>query len=151
MASGRCKSTVDVHLLLVCKRQVLLQLRQNTGYEDGSFHFPAGHVEEGENALEAVIREADEELGLALREDWLELVYTLHRQSDGSRVSLFFACHAWAGAPTAKEPHKCAELRWCAPDALPARMVPYARHAFEQIRTGKRFGTFGWPGRTALP
>ena len=45
--------------------EVLLQLRQNTGYMDGHWAAgAAGHVERGETAYDAARREACEELGL---------------------------------------------------------------------------------------
>ena len=51
---------------------VLLQLRQNTGYMDGCWAAgAAGHVELGETAADAAVREVHEELGLATAPDAL--------------------------------------------------------------------------------
>jgi 8-oxo-dGTP diphosphatase len=45
--------------------EVLLQLRQNTGYMDGHWAAAAaGHVERGETAYDTARREAVEELGV---------------------------------------------------------------------------------------
>ena len=45
--------------------QVLLQLRQGTGYMDGHWACGAsGHVEAAESVLETAVRETDEELGI---------------------------------------------------------------------------------------
>ncbi|MGH3446485.1 MAG: NUDIX domain-containing protein, partial [Nocardioidaceae bacterium] len=48
--------------------EVLLQLRQNTGYMDDHWAAAAaGHVELGETVQEAAVRETAEELGIAIQ------------------------------------------------------------------------------------
>jgi len=54
------------YLLFFKENRVLLLRRLNTGYQDGSYSVPAGHVEEGESLLRCLIREAKEEVGLSL-------------------------------------------------------------------------------------
>ncbi|WOE51888.1 NUDIX domain-containing protein [Sulfuracidifex metallicus] len=54
---------------------MLLQLRKNTGYRDGWWSVVAGHVEAKESATSAMIREAKEEAGIALRPEDLILVH----------------------------------------------------------------------------
>ena len=44
------------------KKQILLSKRKNTGYKDGEYELPGGHLEENEDLYEAMIREAKEEL-----------------------------------------------------------------------------------------
>ena len=47
---------------------VLLALRQGTGFADGMWNLPSGKAETAETAVAAVIREAHEELGIRLSE-----------------------------------------------------------------------------------
>ena len=45
---------------------VLLSRRYQTGWHDGEYSVPAGHVEAGETVTQAALREAREEVGLEL-------------------------------------------------------------------------------------
>lgn len=42
--------------------EILLLKRKNTGYYDGGYSLPAGHVEDGEFASIAIVKEMKEEL-----------------------------------------------------------------------------------------
>ncbi|GAA4122009.1 hypothetical protein GCM10022415_25400 [Knoellia locipacati] len=111
--------------------EVLLQQRAHTGYMDGHWVAgAAGHVEPGESAVEAAVREAHEELGVDLREGDLELL-TVMQRTDGTddpveqRVDWFWASRAWTGTPVISEPHKCADLGWHPLGALPEPVPAY--------------------------
>jgi len=42
-----------------------------------------------------------------------------------------------------KKPEKCDELKWVAPDDLPANMTPHVRHAVECAERGEIFSELG--------
>ncbi|MDQ3325063.1 MAG: NUDIX domain-containing protein [Actinomycetota bacterium] len=97
--------------------EVLLHLRQNTGYRDGHWALPAGHVEAGESVVAAAVREVREETGLAIRAEDLLPLTTVHRTVRGGgpieqRADMFFATSAWVGDPQVMEPVKNAGWRW---------------------------------------
>lgn len=135
---------LDVHLLFQADHKILLGKRQNTGYADGQFHLPAGHLEEDESVVAAAIREAKEELGVIIMPKDLELVYTLHQRSNVGRLGLFFRVHRWTGTLENREPEKCGGLFWFEFSQLPREMVSYARDALINYRAGERFGLRGW-------
>ncbi|AXH97746.1 dihydrofolate reductase [Ornithinimicrobium avium] len=122
--------------------QVLLQLRRGTGFMDGRWACgAAGHVELGESATQAAVREAAEELGVTLDPAALDYVATLHRtvavhQPIEERVDLFFAARTWEGRPAALEGDKAADLRWWPLDALPELLVPHERQALDVLAAG---------------
>ncbi len=52
----RARFPATVHLLLFRAGEVLLQRRLNTGYRDGEYSVPAGHLDGGETVIAAGIR-----------------------------------------------------------------------------------------------
>jgi 8-oxo-dGTP diphosphatase len=127
--------------------EVLLQLRQNTGFMDDHWAAAAaGHIERGETAYTAALREAHEELGLEDVE--LNFVTSMQRtrRADAidERIDFFFTARAWSGEPRIMEPEKCAELRWCPLVALPEPVVPHERVVLDGLRLGDL------PGYTAF-
>ena len=53
--------------------EVLLQRRYQTGYMDGRYDLPSGHVERGEKLLDAAVRELQEEVKVTVRPEDLQL------------------------------------------------------------------------------
>jgi 8-oxo-dGTP pyrophosphatase MutT (NUDIX family) len=132
--------------------QVLLQLRQNTGYRDGFWaSAAAGHVEAGESVLEAAVREAAEELAVRIDPADLVPLTTMHRtQGNGDpideRVDFFFECRRWEGEPYLVEPHKAAALGWFALDTPPDPVVPHELTLLAALAEGavRPVTTFGF-------
>ena len=119
-------------------REVLLQLREGTGYMDGHWAAAvAGHVEKGESVFEAAAREAIEEMDV--RDIVLTPLCAMHRTGVGEdpvdeRVDYFFSATSWSGEPRIVEADKCADLRWFGLDDLPGNVVPHERQVLEALR-----------------
>ena len=73
----RFKMRVAVHIILEHNNEFLLLRKYNTGYEDGKYCFPGGHVEKGEPIHKAMIREAREEIGIEIKDENLNLIHIL--------------------------------------------------------------------------
>ncbi|WP_433578556.1 NUDIX hydrolase [Nocardia brasiliensis] len=140
----RHKVTGDVHLLLRRGNEVLFGQRQNTGYEDGAWHLPSGHLEAGESVIAALIREAEEEIGVTIAPEDVHFAHIMHNSSSGGRMAFFFTVRKWHGDPTNLEPEKCSALEWFAADALPDQMIGYCRKAMQDIADGTAFSAYGW-------
>ncbi|MFE7776718.1 methyltransferase domain-containing protein [Streptomyces sp. NPDC057445] len=141
-APRRHSEVVDVHLVLRRGDEVLLARREGTGYADGLWNGPSGHVEDGEDVRRAMVREANEEIGVALMPDDLRVALVMQHRGPGDppRTSWFFEAEYPAGGePYNREPHKCSELAWHRFDALPDDMVASCRAGFEAYRKGERF------------
>jgi len=135
----------EAHLFLFRDEHILLLRRQNTGYEDGNYSVVAGHIDGGETARSAMAREAREEAGLEIRPDDLCMCHVIHRLGTQERISFFFSTQVWRGEPKNMEPEKCSELGWYSLTALPPNVVPYIRHAIDQVIQGNSYSEFGWP------
>ena len=123
--------------------RILLQLRRGTGSLNGHWAASAaGHVEPGEDALAAVVREAAEEIGVGIDRGDLLPLCAVHRtaapeERGDERVDFFFACTRWSGTPERREPHRAAELRWFDLAALPEPVVPHELLVLEGLRGGR--------------
>ncbi|WP_227997114.1 NUDIX hydrolase [Nocardia australiensis] len=140
----RHKVTGDVHLLLRRGDEVLFGQRRNTGFEDGAWHLPSGHLEAGESVVAALIREAEEEIGVTIAPEDVHFGHIMHNSSSGGRMAFFFTVRTWQGEPSNREPEKCSTLEWFAADALPNHMIDYCRAAMQDIRDGTAFSVYGW-------
>lgn len=122
--------------------EVLLQLRQGTGYRDGHWAAAAaGHVEADESVHAAACREAAEEVGVRIDPADLEPLTAMHRTHANhdpidERVDFFFACRRWTGEPRLLEAAKAADLRWFPLAALPEPVVPHERFVLDGLRAG---------------
>lgn len=141
---ARVKLIVAMHMLFLKDDQVLLLRRFNTGYEDGRYSVPAGHLEPLETIKSGAVREAREECGVDIHPENLELVQVMHRREGDERLDFFFAVKKWAGNIRNMEPDKCDELRWCSMETLPENVVPYIRQAIEDYQHGACYAEFGW-------
>ncbi|MED1781217.1 NUDIX domain-containing protein [Brevibacillus fortis] len=144
MQKERFAMQVAVHLFLVRGTQVLLLRRYNTGYEDGNYSVPAGHLDGNEEVKTAAIREAKEECGIEIDPANLEIVGVMHRRSNDERIDFFVAAIEWRGEIINAEPNKCDELVWVDMDKLPPNVIPYVRQALSNFRRKQWFDSFGW-------
>ncbi len=144
MASSRFTLPSAVHLFLQQENSVLFSRRYNTGYEDGSFSVPAGHLNGGETVREAMIREAQEEIGITIKPDDLHIVGVMHRKSDDERIDWFLHAANWKGTVTNMEVHKCDLLEWFPINQAPQNLIPYVLRALENFRDGRWFDSFGF-------
>lgn len=141
----RFKLVVAVHLLLIENGKILLLRRYNTGYEDGNYSVPAGHIDGNESIIKAMQREALEEAGIKIEEDDLEVVHAMHRKSkDRESIDYFLSCKKYEGTIRIMEKDKCDELQFYDIERLPNNVIPYVRKAIECYQKNEKFSVYGW-------
>lgn len=140
----RFKLVPTSHLILMKDGKVLLARRLNTGWMDGNYSVPAGHLDGNETFLQAMVREAKEEAGIDLDEKDLQVVHVMHRKTDHERIDFFIQAKKWNGMPRIMEPDKCDDMSWFDLDKLPDNTIPYIRQAIEMIRNKVFYSEHGW-------
>ena len=82
----------------------------------GLWEFPGGKLEPGESPEQAAIREAHEELGIAIEESCLApFAFASHGYETFHLLMPLYLCRKWRGTPTARE-HGA--TRWVRPARL---------------------------------
>lgn len=99
--------------------RVLLAQRPPGKSMAGLWEFPGGKVDPGETPEAALMRELDEELGIATWSSCLApLTFASHAYDDFHLLMPLFVCRKWQGQPHAREGQSLAWVR-------PARFADY--------------------------
>ena len=121
--------------------KILLQRRQGTKLWPGFLALPAGHIDEGENAIDAVIREAKEELSIEICEEDIIDSFVVNRRNKSLKpyFDVYFEIDTYKGEITINEPEKCSELKWVDINNLPYDMIDFEVEALENRKKGITF------------
>jgi len=137
-------ANINIYLLLKKGDQLLLSLRENTGYMDGMHGLVAGHVENNESASQALVREAMEEAGIKINPDHISTVHIMHRQTDRNNIDIFMQCKDYEGHISNIEPHKCKNLTFYSTKNLPDTTIPYIKTALQNIQNNIFYSELNW-------
>lgn len=138
-------SIPGVCLIIKKNGKILSILRSNTGFKDGEYSVPGGHVEPDETFKQAAAREAMEEVGLHVRPEDLVYKMTVHRKStQDTRVDVWFEVLSWTGQEKNMEPDVHDSIKWIDEDKLPDNFVDYMLFGITNIAEGIAYGEFAW-------
>jgi ADP-ribose pyrophosphatase YjhB (NUDIX family) len=146
---------VDVHLLLLSDGDLLLGRRANTGYGDGAYEPPSGRLAERETLVEAAVRVAAAQVGIALDPARVSLAHVMHDVSGHGRMAFFLTADGWTrpgdsrdvdvdvdGAERLAGTESYSDFGWYPLTELPANMIDRARVAVRNYAAGARFSTY---------
>ena len=118
-ASGRC--------------EILLLKRQGTGYYDGYYDLPGGHLEANEDIFDGMIREAKEEIGITIKREDMKILHIYHKYKRGMLKFVFKVCK-YEGIPINNELDKCEKIEWIDLENLPENIVPSIKIELDNIK-----------------
>lgn len=133
----------SVFTAIIRNNEILLLRRQNTGWLDGYYDLPAGHLEDKETLKEGTARELKEEACLDVKLANLRLIhiYQNHNNPERPHYGFVFQASSWKGTPKIGEPDKCNDIGFFPLDNLPT-IPPYVRAALSKL--GSREVTFSY-------
>lgn len=143
--SNRFTYIGSAYLFLIKDNEILLQRRFQTGFMDGFYGVPSGHLDGNESAREGCAREIKEEIGITIAPTDMTVVHVMHRKASADeRIDFFMTAESYTGEIENREPHKCDDLRWFPLDALPENIVDYVQVAIEHYKNGVSYSEFGY-------
>ena len=93
--------------------------RQNSGFRDGFYALPAGHIELGESPMHAMIRELSEEIGITATPSDIRIIHICHSFSPQETTpevrqyfSFYYEVLNYTGTPYNAEPEKSESISW---------------------------------------
>lgn len=138
----RNKIPITVQLILKKDNQILLLRRYQTGYEDGKYCLPGGHVEAGEEIMQAMLRETKEEIGVIINKEDLVLKHILNRKCPkGEYLDFILQAEKWEGIPNIEEKDKSDDLRWFSLTELPENILYYIS---DMLNKDSIYISYGW-------
>lgn len=139
-------------IVLDAEERVLLGRRAGVGYGAGMWGFPGGRVERGEELAAAAVREALEEVGIAVQPADVQSLGVCRYDLGGVMgADCFFLARHWTGEPAPLD--KTSEVGWFALNSLPADVLPWLPGVLDaHLRRGVRVSEQldGWDGVRAL-
>ena len=119
------KLTLVVAVALIdADNRVLIAQRPEGKQLAGLWEFPGGKIEPGERPEETLIRELDEELGIAVKAACLApLTFASHAYETFHLLMPLYVCRRWDGFVQSREGQA---LKWVRPQALREYPMPPA-------------------------
>jgi 8-oxo-dGTP diphosphatase len=128
---------VGAGVIIVHEGKTLLAKRKGS-HGEGAWGSLGGHVEFGESPVDAVKREALEELGIEIGN--IRFVVCTNLVKYGKHyVDLTFLADIVSGEPRIVESDRIEYLEWFPVDELPDPLFEPVRIAFEAMKTGQSF------------
>lgn len=147
MSAKRHLVRAAVFIMFEKDDKVLLLRRHNTGYRDGEYTLPAGHVEANETFLQTCVREAKEEVCVDVLPQDLKLAHVMQRHENGvDIVDYYFTVRVWRGEPRIGELHKADDIKWATRDEIKKHAIHFVNKAIESATNSILFSYDGLKG-----
>lgn len=140
--NGRLQVVPSIFTVIEKDGKYLLLRRANTGYMDGWYDLPAGHLEDREKFKAGAVRELKEEANIDAHPKDLSLLhFHQNHTNEPPHYGYIFLARKWQGQPKIMEPGKCDDMGWFGLNELPEKTLPYTKKALENLRDFKEPST----------
>ncbi len=140
--SERFKLIGGVFCLIIKDNKVLMELRKNK-FDAGLYSLVGGCMEDGETVKQAAVREIEEEVGLEVHEDDIEVISVLHRitpkPDSWQSIEFVLLVNKFSGNPNLLENNVCGDLKWFPLENLPQNISHYAKQAIDNYINKEMF------------
>jgi 8-oxo-dGTP pyrophosphatase MutT (NUDIX family) len=89
------RMSAAVHLLLIKNDQILLLRRFNTGWQDGFYSLPAGHVDAGESVTAQEPHKCDDRRWYPLEALPSNIIPYIKQRLESYQKGVLFSEHGW--------------------------------------------------------
>lgn len=146
--NGRLQVIPSVFVAIIKDGKVLLLRRANTGWLDGWYDLPAGHLEDQEQLKDGAVRELKEETRLIARPEDIKLIHIHqnHHNTQTPHYGYIFLASKWSGEPKIMEPDKCDDMDFFELGALPGKTAPYIKEALQKLGADEVSISYHAPG-----
>jgi len=130
--------------LIIEKDEHLLMLKQ-TIKNGGNYTLVGGKIDKQELAIQALIRETEEEAGIVLREKKVKLIHVAQINQGGNmHIILVFKAKKWKGIISSREEKKFLEALWVPTKNLPKNIPPKIKHILHQYLSGSFYSELNY-------
>lgn len=136
---GRTQANVAVYGIFEKDGQILFQQRANTSYMNGYYSVPAGHVDDDESLITALIRECKEEVGVDITPEDVSFSQVQHVVTDSIYLCFFFKISKYKGEIKNMEEDKCSDLRFFPKNNPPEKLIPELKAYLQGISNEAMF------------
>ena len=142
----RFKICCAVHLMIIKDGKILLQRRNNPNkHAYLKLGMPAGHLDPNENVIDAIKREAKEELNIELKD--FELVQIMNLNGDTDVYdAYFFVCRDYNGEIINNEEDEAKSIEWVSINEPIEDLINYQKYALDKYLENPNFSftMYGW-------
>ena len=129
---------LKTRLILSYNDQILL-LKQHHS-KGGKYTLIGGKVEPQELMQRTLVRETEEEVGIQINPQSLNLVHVLHiLKGDKNTITFCFMATQWLGQLRILEPHKFEAMCWCTYQELPTPLTSNTQQILNAIQQNSLF------------
>jgi len=140
----RAKFKGVINIIIKQANKVLLYFRNDGffNYDGGWWVLPAGHIEQSETPVQAVIREAKEEMDIDIDTNDIEFAHVMSNLASQTECfDFFFVVHKYSGTIRNCEGDKCVEMKYFSMDEIAklTHVITPTRLALTSIAKGKLY------------